>query len=56
MRYFLKANRPEIAHKVKFYTGIVRTNVEETNNVILSSIAHGEKNVLVVSTDKTASM
>ncbi len=32
----------------------VRTNVEGTNNVLLSSIAHGVKNVVVLSTDKAA--
>lgn len=32
----------------------VRTNVEGTNNVILSAIEHGVKNVVVLSTDKAA--
>lgn len=32
----------------------VRTNVEGTNNVILSAIANGVKNVVVLSTDKAA--
>ena len=32
----------------------VRTNVEGTNNVILSAIAHEVKNVVVLSTDKAA--
>ena len=32
----------------------VRTNVEGTNNVLLSAIAHGVKNVVVLSTDKAA--
>lgn len=32
----------------------VRTNIEGTNNVILSAIAHGVKNVVVLSTDKAA--
>lgn len=32
----------------------VRTNVEGTNNTILSAIAHGVKNVVVLSTDKAA--
>ena len=31
-----------------------RTNVEGTNNVLLSAIAHGVKNVVVLSTDKAA--
>lgn len=79
MRHFLQAQRPEVAHKVKFYIGnvrqreavdfamtgvdyvfsaaalkqvpsceffpmeAVRTNVEGTNNVLLSAIAHGVK-------------
>lgn len=90
MRHFLQAQRPEVAHKVKFYIGnvrqreavdfamtgvdyvfsaaalkqvpsceffpmeAVRTNVEGTNNVLLSAIAHGVKNVVVLSTDKAA--
>ena len=90
MRHFLQANRPDVAHKVKFYIGnvrnreavdfamagvdfvfsaaalkqvpscefypmeAVRTNVEGTNNVLLSAIAHGVKNVVVLSTDKAA--
>lgn len=32
----------------------VRTNVEGTENVLLSAIAHGVKNVVVLSTDKAA--
>ena len=32
----------------------VRTNVEGTNNVLLSAIGHGVKNVVVLSTDKAA--
>ena len=80
MRHFLQAQRPDVAHKVKFYIGnvrqreavdfamigvdyafsaaalkqvpsceffpmeAVRTNVEGTNNVLLSAIAHGVKN------------
>ena len=32
----------------------VRTNVEGTNNVLLSAIQHGVKNVVVLSTDKAA--
>lgn len=32
----------------------VRTNVEGTNNVLLSAIAHGVRNVVVLSTDKAA--
>lgn len=32
----------------------VRTNVEGTNNVLLSAIAHGVSNVVVLSTDKAA--
>ena len=32
----------------------VRTNVEGTNNVLLSAIEHGVKNVVVLSTDKAA--
>lgn len=32
----------------------VRTNVEGTNNVLLSAIAHGIRNVVVLSTDKAA--
>ena len=32
----------------------VRTNVEGTNNVLLSASAHGVKNVVVLSTDKAA--
>lgn len=32
----------------------VRTNIEGTNNVLLSAIAHGVKNVVVLSTDKAA--
>ena len=32
----------------------LRTNVEGTNNVLLSAIAHGVKNVVVLSTDKAA--
>ena len=32
----------------------VRTNVEGTNNVLLSAIAHGVKNIVVLSTDKAA--
>ena len=32
----------------------VHTNVEGTNNVLLSAIAHGVKNVVVLSTDKAA--
>lgn len=32
----------------------VRTNVEGTNNVLLSAIAHGVKKVVVLSTDKAA--
>lgn len=32
----------------------VRTNVEGTNNVLLSAIAHNVKNVVVLSTDKAA--
>ncbi|TCO88941.1 UDP-glucose 4-epimerase [Bacteroides heparinolyticus] len=32
----------------------VRTNVEGTNNVLLSAISHGVKNVVVLSTDKAA--
>ena len=32
----------------------VRTNVEGTNNVLLSAIAHEVKNVVVLSTDKAA--
>lgn len=32
----------------------VRTNVEGTNNVLQSAIAHGVKNVVVLSTDKAA--
>lgn len=32
----------------------VRTNVEGTNNVLLSAIDHGVKNVVVLSTDKAA--
>ena len=90
MRHFLQANRPDVAHKVKFYIGnvrnreavdfamagvdfvfsaaalkqvpscefypmeAVRTNVEGTNNVLLSAIAHGVENVVVLSTDKAA--
>ena len=90
MRHFLQVQRPEVAHKVKFYIGNVRqreavdfamdgvayvfaaaalkqvpsceffpmeavhTNVEGTNNVLLSAIAHGVKNVVVLSTDKAA--
>ena len=90
IRHFLQAQRPEVAHKVKFYIGnvrqreavdfamtgvdyvfsaaalkqvpsceffpmeAVRTNVEGTNNVLLSAIAHGVKNVVVLSTDKAA--
>ncbi|MCF0211167.1 MAG: polysaccharide biosynthesis protein [Bacteroidales bacterium] len=90
MRHHLQANRPEVANKVKFYIGdvrsreavdfamngvdyvfsaaalkqvpsceffpmeAVRTNVEGTNNVLLSAIAHGVKNVVVLSTDKAA--
>ena len=90
MRHFLQAQRPEVAHKVKFYIGnvrqreavdfamtgvdyvfsaaalkqvpsceffpmeAVRTNVEGTNSVLLSAIAHGVKNVVVLSTDKAA--
>ena len=88
LRHFLQANRPDVAHKVKFYIGnvrqreavdfamdgvdyvfsaaalkqvpsceffpmeAVRTNVEGTNNVLLSAISHGVKNVVVLSTDK----
>ena len=90
MRHYLQANRPDVAHKVKFYIGNVRdraavdfcmpgvdyifsaaalkqvpsceffpmeavqTNVDGTNNVLLSAIAHGVKNVVVLSTDKAA--
>ena len=90
MRHFLQANRADVAHKVKFYIGnvrsreavdyamggvdyvfaaaalkqvpsceffpmeAVRTNVEGTNNVLLSAIAHEVKNVVVLSTDKAA--
>ena len=90
MRHHLQAQRPDVAHKVKFYIGnvrqreavdfamdgvdyvfsaaalkqvpsceffpmeAVRTNVEGTNNVLLSAIAHGVKNVVVLSTDKAA--
>jgi len=90
MRHLLQAQRPDVAHKVKFYIGnvrqreavdfamngvdyvfsaaalkqvpsceffpmeAVRTNVEGTNNVLLSAIAHGVKNVVVLSTDKAA--
>lgn len=90
MRHYLQANRPDVAHKVKFCIGnvrqreavdfamggvdyvfsaaalkqvpsceffpmeAVRTNVEGTNNVLLSAIAHGVKNVVVLSTDKAA--
>lgn len=90
MRHYLQAQRPEVAHKVKFYIGnvrqreavdfvmdgvdyvfaaaalkqvpsceffpmeAVRTNVEGTNNVLLSAIGHGVKNVVVLSTDKAA--
>lgn len=32
----------------------IRTNVEGTNNVLLSAIQHGVKNVVVLSTDKAA--
>ena len=32
----------------------VRTNVEGTNNVLLSAVEHGVKNVVVLSTDKAA--
>lgn len=32
----------------------VRTNVEGTNNVLISAIVHGVKNVVVLSTDKAA--
>ena len=32
----------------------VQTNVDGTNNVLLSAIAHGVKNVVVLSTDKAA--
>ncbi len=32
----------------------VRTNIDGTNNVLLSAIAHGVKNVVVLSTDKAA--
>lgn len=32
----------------------VRTNVEGTNNVLLSAIEHGVKNIVVLSTDKAA--
>ena len=90
MRHFLQTNRADVAHKVKFYIGnvrsreavdyamggvdyvfaaaalkqvpsceffpmeAVRTNVEGTNNVLLSAIAHEVKNVVVLSTDKAA--
>ena len=90
MRHHLQAQRPDVAHKVKFYIGnvrqreavdfamdgvdyvfsaaalkqvpsceffpmeAVRTNVEGTNNVLLSAIAHGVTNVVVLSTDKAA--
>lgn len=90
MRHLLQAQRPDVAHKVKFYIGnvrqreavdfamngvdyvfsaaalkqvpsceffpmeAVRTNVEGTNNVLLSAIAHGVTNVVVLSTDKAA--
>ena len=90
MRHFLQANRSDVAHKVKFYIGnvrtkecvdiamngvdyvfsaaalkqvpsceffpmeAVRTNVEGTNNVLLSAVEHGVKNVVVLSTDKAA--
>ena len=90
MRHFLQANRADVAHKVKFYIGnvrtkecvdiamdgvdyvfsaaalkqvpsceffpmeAVRTNVEGTNNVLLSAIEHGVKKVVVLSTDKAA--
>ena len=90
MRHFLQANRAEVAHKVKFYIGNVRTkecvdiamngvdyvfsaaalkqvpsceffpmeacrtNIEGTNNVLLSAVEHGVKNVVVLSTDKAA--
>ena len=90
MRHFLQANRSDVAHKVKFYIGNVRTkecvdiamngvdyvfsaaalkqvpsceffpmeacrtNIEGTNNVLLSAVEHGVKNVVVLSTDKAA--
>lgn len=90
MRHFLQANRPDVASKVKFYIGnvrtkecvdiamggvdyvfsaaalkqvpsceffpmeAVRTNIEGTNNVLLSAVEHGVKNVVVLSTDKAA--
>ncbi len=90
MRHFLQANRADVAHKVKFYIGNVRTkecvdiamngvdyvfsaaalkqvpsceffpmeacrtNIEGTNNVLLSAVEHGVKNVVVLSTDKAA--
>ena len=37
-----------------FPMGAVHTNVEGTNNVIESAIAHGVKNVVILSTDKAA--
>ena len=90
MRHFLQANRADVAHKVMFYIGNVRTkecvdiamngvdyvfsaaalkqvpsceffpmeacrtNIEGTNNVLLSAVEHGVKNVVVLSTDKAA--
>lgn len=90
MRHHLQSVYPEVAHKVKFYIGDVRsresvdiamrgvdyvfsaaalkqvpsceffpmeatrTNVIGTNNVLLSAVEHGVKNVVVLSTDKAA--
>ena len=90
MRHHLQSAYPEVAHKVKFYIGDVRsresvdiamrgvdyvfsaaalkqvpsceffpmeatrTNVIGTNNVLLSAVEHGVKNVVVLSTDKAA--
>lgn len=90
MRHDYQVRYPEVAHKIKFYIGDVRslesirsampgtdyifhaaalkqvpsceffpmeatmTNVVGTNNVLLSAIEHGVKNVVVLSTDKAA--
>ena len=90
MRHHLQSAYPDVAHKVKFYIGDVRsresvdiamrgvdyvfsaaalkqvpsceffpmeatrTNVIGTNNVLLSAVEHGVKNVVVLSTDKAA--
>ena len=51
---FSAAALKQVPSCVFFPMEAVRTNVEGTNNVLLSAIAHGVKNVVVLSTDKAA--